>query len=99
MRTGNSPSYLIKTPYSFCFRLTVPKDLQKILARKELRYSLGTGNLSAAKIKARYMAGQVQQFFRDIKESDFVMNVYGPIEADCVSPQKQKPKPRGMGFR
>ncbi len=67
MSLQHSPSYLIKNPYSYCFRMIVPKDLQPTIAKKELRYSLGTGNLSAAKTKARYVAGQVQQLFRDIQ--------------------------------
>ncbi len=69
MRTGNSHSYLIKEPYSFYFRIKIPKDLQPTIARKELRYSLKTGNLSAAKIKARYLAVQFQLLFRDIKSN------------------------------
>lgn len=74
MIPGNSPSYLIKNPYSFCFRMIVPKDLQPTIARKELRYSLGTGNLSDAKAKARYLAAKVQMLFRDI-QSDYLENM------------------------
>ncbi len=67
MKTGNSPSYLVRNPYSYCFRIKIPKDLQATVSKKELRYSLGTGNLSAAKNKARYLAGQFQLLFRDIQ--------------------------------
>jgi integrase len=48
--------------------MTVPRDLQATIARKELRYSLKTGNLSTAKNKARFIAGQVQLFFRDVRK-------------------------------
>jgi hypothetical protein len=58
-RLTRSPNYLIKAPYAYYFRIKVHKDLQAIISRKELRYSLGTGNLTAAKIKARHMAGLV----------------------------------------
>lgn len=68
MRTSNSPSYLIKNPYSYCFRIKIPKDLRSTIARKELRYSLKTGNLSDAKSKARFMAGQVQQLFKGFQK-------------------------------
>ena len=67
MKTGNSPSYLVKNPYSFCFRMKIPKELQGIVCKKELRYSLGTGILSDAKTKARYLAGQFQLLFRYIQ--------------------------------
>jgi hypothetical protein len=42
-----SPSYLIRNPYSYCFRMKVPKDLQGIVGKKEIRYSLHTGYVSA----------------------------------------------------
>ncbi len=67
MKTGNSPSYLVRNPYSYCFRIKIPKDLQTAVSIKELRYSLKTGSLSAAKTKARYMAGRVQLLFRNIQ--------------------------------
>lgn len=67
MKTGHSPSYLVKNPYSYCFRIKVPKNLQTITSRKELRYSLGTGILSDAKIKARFLAGQFQLLFKKIQ--------------------------------
>ncbi len=63
-----TPSYLIKNPYSFYFRIKVPKDLQSTLSKKELRYSLKTGNLSKAKNKARLLAGKVHLFYRDIRK-------------------------------
>ena len=59
-----SPSYLSQNRFGHCFRIRVPKDLQIPFARKELRYSLKTGNLPEAKAKARLLAGQVQQIFK-----------------------------------
>jgi len=38
-----SPSYLVRNPYSYCFRMVVPKDLQKFVGKRELRYTLRTG--------------------------------------------------------
>ena len=52
-----SPSYLVKDLYSYYFRIKTPKDLLIIISRKELRYSLKTGNLSKAKTMARLLAG------------------------------------------
>lgn len=51
------PSYLYRNPHSYCFRIRVPSDIQPVLAKKELRYSLQTGYLVLAKQKTRYLAG------------------------------------------
>lgn len=69
-----SPSYLIRNPYSYCFRITVPKDLQDLVRQKEIRYSLKTGCLGLAKQKARFLAGQVQQLFRFLRREAVVLN-------------------------
>jgi len=56
-----SCSYLIRNPYSYRFRMVVPEDLQILLGKTELRYSLKTSYLGVAKYKARLLAGQVQR--------------------------------------
>jgi hypothetical protein len=66
--TKSYSTYLVRTPYSYCFRLAVPSDLQTFIGKKELRYSLKTGYLSAAKRKARYLAGVYQEYFVLIRE-------------------------------
>ena len=63
-----SPSYLVRNPYSYCFRMVVPEDVQKFVGRKELRYTLSTGYLGVAKQKARFVAGQVQMIFRFLRK-------------------------------
>lgn len=68
VKIGTSPSYLVRNPYTYCFRMNVPQDLQKYVGRKELRYSLNTGYLANAKNKARFMAGQVQGLFKFLRE-------------------------------
>jgi hypothetical protein len=37
-----SPAYLVRNHYSYCFRLTVPADLRKFVGRTELRFSYKT---------------------------------------------------------
>jgi integrase len=64
-----SPSYLIRNPYTYCFRMNVPSDLQPYIGRKELRYSLKTGYLGVAKQKARIIAGQVQLIFKFFRKA------------------------------
>ena len=65
---SKSCSYLIRNPYSYCFRMVVPKNLQKLVGKTELRYSLKTGFLGDAKYKARLLAGQVQRIFKHLRE-------------------------------
>ena len=65
---NGSPSYLVRNPYSYCFRIKVPKDLQKFVGRKELRYTLKTGYLGVAKQKARFVAAQVQLIFKFLRK-------------------------------
>ena len=67
-RSHRSPSYTIRNPYGYCFRLTVPSDLRRFVGKAELRYSLNTGYAGIAKSKARLLAGQVQEFFRRLRE-------------------------------
>jgi hypothetical protein len=66
-KNGTS-SYLVRNPFSYCFRMKVPKDLQKFVGRKELRYTLKTGYLGVAKQKARFVAGQVQLIFKFLRK-------------------------------
>jgi integrase len=69
-----SPSYLIRNPHSYCFRLVVPPDLQRLVGKTELRYSLKTGYLGRAKNKARFLAGQVQFIFNSLRKGDSVLS-------------------------
>ena len=66
--TAKSPSYLIRNPHSYCFRLNVPGELQKFVGKTELRFGLNTGYVGIAKSKARLLAGLVQEFFRRLRE-------------------------------
>ena len=67
---SRSPFYLVRNPYSYCFRMFVPEDLQSYIGRKELRYSLKTGYLGIAKHKARVIAGQVQLIFKFLRKGN-----------------------------
>ena len=62
-----SPSYLVRNPHSYCFRMVVPKDLQKFVGKKELRYTLGTGCAGNARQQARFVAGKVHFIFRILR--------------------------------
>lgn len=64
----SAPSYLVRQPSSYCFRMVVPADLRGVVGKRELRYSLQTGFLSEAKYRARRMAGFVQGLFRYLRK-------------------------------
>ena len=71
---NTSPSYLIHSPHSYCFRMKVPADLREFLGnRTELRYSLRTGSRRDAKEKARLIAGQIQKLFRQLRRKGSYM--------------------------
>ena len=70
---GKSPSCIIRNPYSYCFRMKVPIDIQGWIGKKELRYTLKTGRLGIAKQKSRYLAGQIQAIFKVLRKGDFVI--------------------------
>ena len=59
-QSSRSPSYLIRNPHGYCFRMIVPKDLRRLVGKTEMRYSLKTGYLGEAKSKARLLAGVSQ---------------------------------------
>ena len=69
-----SSSYIVRNPYSYCFRMNVPKDLHPYVGKKELRYSLSTGYLGVVKLKARYLASHVQLLFRYIRRNRAIMS-------------------------
>jgi integrase len=48
--------------------MIVPADLRKFVGKTELRYTLNTGYVGLAKSKARLLAGQIQEFFRRLRE-------------------------------
>jgi integrase len=54
--------------------MNVPKDLQKYVGKKELRYSLKTGYLGRAKQKERMLAGYIQYLFRWLRDKGYVMS-------------------------
>lgn len=67
--SSRSPSYLIRNPHSYCFRMIVPADLRSAVGVRELRYSLRTGVIAEAKYRARRMAGYAQTLFRWLRKS------------------------------
>jgi hypothetical protein len=48
--------------------MIVPTDLQALVGRKELRYSLKTGYLGLARPKASWVAGQLQLLFARLRK-------------------------------
>ena len=75
-QTAQSSSYLFRNKYSYCFRIRVPQDLQPLIKKKELRYSLRKGYLGLAKSRARLFAGLFQQLFRKLGESEMESELF-----------------------
>jgi integrase len=69
---SSSVTYLSRNPFSYCFRIKIPNDLQGKIGKKELRYSLKTGYLGKAKSDARQLAGICQMLFDQLREAEFV---------------------------
>ncbi|MGD8269281.1 MAG: hypothetical protein PVH69_03840, partial [Desulfobacterales bacterium] len=69
-----SPSYLVRNPYGYCFRMVVPKDLQKFVGKRELRYTLRTGYAGIARQKAQFIAGKVHFIFRSLRKGATALN-------------------------
>lgn len=65
---SKSPSYLIRNPYSYCFRMNVPEDLRQFVGKRELRYSLKTGYRKEARAKAFLLAGKVYIIFKVLRK-------------------------------
>ena len=66
--SSRSPAYIVRAPFSYCFRLNVPADLQRFVGKREIRYSLKTGFLGVAKSKARFLAVSIQLLFRTLRK-------------------------------
>lgn len=60
-------TYLLRLPSSYYFRFHIPIDLQNIVGRKELRYSLRTDSKATAKPVACLLAGKIQALFNKLK--------------------------------
>jgi hypothetical protein len=69
-RTHRAPSYLKSHPSGYIFRYCIPKDVQAVVKRKELRYSLRTGKLGLAKVRARAMATAAHRIIARIRSGD-----------------------------
>ena len=68
--THTAPTYLKNHPSGYIFRYCIPKDIQAVVKRTELRYSLRTGKLGLAKVRASAMATAAQQIITRIRRGD-----------------------------
>jgi hypothetical protein len=71
--SSRSPAYIVRAPFSYCFRLNVPADLQRFVGKREIRYSLRTGYLGVAKSKARFLAVSIQLLFRTLRRGGSIL--------------------------
>jgi integrase len=69
MKRMTLPAHLIQNRYGFCFRITVPPDLQKVVGKVEIRWSLKTGNVKIAKERSIWVGLSVQRYFDETREA------------------------------
>ncbi|AOY60559.1 site-specific integrase [Desulfococcus multivorans] len=64
--------YLVRNRHSYCFRYRIPADLQSIIGRKEIRYSLRTGRIGVAKVMAQELALKIRRLVRELRRKERV---------------------------
>jgi len=67
-RTSPHGTYLVRTPYSYCFRYRIPPDLHNVVGKKEIRYSLKTGYIGKAKTMSFQLAAKVQNLCAELRD-------------------------------
>ena len=73
------PSYLVRRPSGWHFRMRVPQDLQPLLARRELRRSLARHDAVEAARLARHLCCGADRIFRRAVSPDILeFSVRGP---------------------
>ena len=75
--------YLVSTPTSIFFRLTIPVDLRPLFGKRELKKSLAEHSLGEAREIALSLAGQFQRLFRTPRDDTAKM----PAEQKNLTPQ------------
>lgn len=64
------PSFLVRQPHGYCFRINVPKDLRAVVALHEIRYSLQTRDYLHAKSQALSLGVQIRRLFSELRRSN-----------------------------
>lgn len=64
----SAPTYLLPHPSGYIFRYAIPKDIRPIIGKSELRYSLQTGILNVAKVRARGMAVHAHGIIQSLRK-------------------------------
>jgi integrase len=73
------PSYLLCTSQGFFFRMRVPKILQPILEKRELKKAIRTTNRVVAERQAVVYAGKVIELFDRLMENPMSRSLYNDI--------------------
>lgn len=62
------PPYVIRRSSTYHFRIVIPVDLRSLIGLSEIRYSLRTGYLYVAKMRALVFADFTLQLFRALRD-------------------------------
>ena len=103
-----SSTYTYHTPSGYIFRLRIPKDLQRIVGKTEFRYSLRSGFLREAKVRAQAIAHYIHGLFEKVRHNmtAFTKDISATVE-NAASLNRVKPstpsgtrsQPSGNGRR
>jgi len=95
---ATTPSYLVRQPHSYCFRMVVPPRHRLKLGRAELKYTLHTGSLSTAKFRSRTIASFVLELFKKLAAGgtstvqtlppEQIQGLIRDFVADCLKAQE-----------
>lgn len=95
---ATTPSYLVRQPHSYCFRMVVPPRHRLKLGRAELKYTLHTGSLSTAKFRSRTIASFVLELFKKLAAGgtstvqtlppEQIQGLIRDFVADCLKTQE-----------
>lgn len=66
----STPDHVYQHPSGYIFRYRVPKDLQAHIPQTEFRYSLRTGSLRVAKLRAKRLFCFVEDLLNDLKREN-----------------------------
>lgn len=73
--SSGSSTHLFKQGHIFYFRMSIPEDLRKTLGQTEYRYSLRTGYLRIARMKANKLSAVVNSCFQQLRRGSEDMGI------------------------
>ena len=82
----STPSCMYLSPSGYIFRLRIPADLKPVVGKCEFRYSLRSGILSVAKLRAQAIASYIKQLFIKVRAgmSEWTQELINEVVRDYI---------------